>query len=197
MLKMIRGVKIKDANKLNEGFEVSDKLIISNVNSDKILKMLRAFIDIQDDQLFLIIEVPANIKNENLSNHKFHRDIYYTNKITKDAIREIFSSFGELFINDGLAQIGIGNYVTHAEIMTYKYNVVSVYAGDENIKKYENMFISNKFKKTDKLLTAWDYFTSTNPGESFSIKENGKTVYDVINILKETKGLYFSRRSEE
>lgn len=197
MLKMIRGAKIKDANNLNEEFEVSNKRIISNVNSNKILKILRDFIDMQNTELFLIIEVPSNLKNEDSKNNKFHKDIYYADRMSKESLVGILSNFGDLFINDGLAQIGIGNYATHAEIITDKYNIVHVYTGDEKLEKYEKIFMDNKLKKVDKLITAWDYFTEENSGESFSIEENGKNIYDVIGILEDTIELYFSEQREE
>lgn len=200
MLKMIKGAKIKDADKLNEEFEASDKRIISNVNSNKILKILNSFINMQNSPLFLIIEVPSNIKDENPKNNvleRMHKDIYYADGMSRKLIKKVLSNYGDLFINDGLAQIGIGNHETHTEIVTDKYNIIHVYIGNEELEKYEAIFIDNKIKKVDKLTTAWDYFTRLNPGKCMSIEKNGKTVYDVINILEDRVGLYYSEQREE
>lgn len=200
MIKMIQGAKIKDADKLNEEFEVKSTTITSNVNSDKILNILNDFIEVQENPLFLIIEVPTNAKDEEVKDNiveTFHKDIYYADGLSKETVKGFFSEFGSLFINDGITQVGIGNHITKAEIMTDKYNIVHIYMGNDDSNRYEEILIKNNLKKVKKLITAWDYFTKSNPGNSMSIKEDGKTVYDVIEILKDSIGLYFAERRED
>lgn len=110
MLKMVKGSIIQDAYKLNEEFEVRKEGIIANVNEDKISKVIDDFIEIQEGYLFLIMEVPTDSWNEDKNSHTFHKDVYYKDGMTKEEIREIFNQYGDLFIQDGIAQIGVGNH---------------------------------------------------------------------------------------
>lgn len=200
MLKMIKGVKINDSNSLNEEYMVVDNHLIANINVDKILNIINDFIDIQQDPLFLIIEVPTNENDENIEDNIIkepHKDVYYIDNISKSFAKEILKIFGNLFINDGLAQIGIGNHISNAEIMTDKYNVINIFYGKDIALKYEKLMEKHKIKKVKKLVTAWDFFNDSNSGESYHIDENGKTVYDAIEVLMKEAGLYFAQRIED
>lgn len=200
MLKMIKGVKINNADILNEEYMVDDNWIIANINVDKILKVINEFVDMQKNSLFLIIEVPTNIDNEEIKDNKIyqiHKDVYYLDNISISFAKELLDSFGNLFINDGMAQIGIGNHLTGAEIITDKYNVVLIYNGRDDVEKYMNLLSKNKIKKVEKLITARDFFTESNPGECNRITEDGKTVYDVVDILIKEAGLYFTERRKD
>jgi len=197
MLKMVKGSIIQDAYKLNEEYEVRKEGIIANINEDKISKVIDDFIEIQEGYLFLIIEVPTSAENEDKNSHTFHKDVYYKDGMTKEEIRKIFDQYGDLFIQDGMAQIGVGNHESKEEIMKKKYNVIYVYAEKNEKNKYEEMFLKNKIRKTNNITTAWDYFTKENYGESQIVEKDGKTVYDIVEILKKENGLYFAERRED
>ena len=200
MLKMIKGVKINDSDNLNEEYMVAGNHLIANINVDKILNIINDFIDIQQDPLFLIIEAPTNEKDENIEDNIIkepHKDVYYIDNISKSFAKELLKIFGNLFINDGLAQIGIGNHISNAEIMTDKYNVINIFYGKDIALKYEKLMEKHKIKKVKKLVTAWDFFNDSNSGESYHIDENGKTVYDAIEVLMKEAGLYFAQRIED
>ena len=64
MLKMIKGVKINDADKLNEEYTIDENSLIANINADKTLKIINQFVDMQKEPLFLILEVPTSQDNE-------------------------------------------------------------------------------------------------------------------------------------
>lgn len=199
MLKMIKGAKINDYEKLNEGFAFKENNLLANINADKILKIINGFVDLQSAPLFLILEVPTNKEKEEVKRNtieKFHKDVYYMDNMSNEYVKKLLKIFGNLFINDGMAQIGVGNHITNAEIMTNKYNVVAIFNGKDDKSKYEKLMIDNKIKKVDNLITAWDYFSDFNYGESKRITENGKDVYDAIEVLKEA-GLYFAERRED
>lgn len=200
MLKMIKGVKINDSDKLNEEYMNADNYLMANINADKILNIINDFIDIQQAPLFLIIEVPTNEKYENIEDNiikEFHKDVYYIDNISKSFAKELLKIFGNLFINDGLAQIGIGNHISNAEIMTDKYNVINIFYGKDIALKYEKLMEKHKIKKVENLVTAWDFFNDSNSGESYHIDENGKTVYDAIEVLMKEAELYFAQRIED
>ncbi len=202
MLKMIEGAEIKDFDKLNEEYEIKEKRIVANVNADKILNMLYDFIDANEGLYFLIVEVPTKTNDEeqlkeNGKIKAFHKDVYYRDGMSKEFAKEVLSNIGDLFINDGMAHIGIGNHYNNSEIMTAKYNVVSIWFEDNDVGTYEKIFINNGIKKTDTLKTAWDFFSGENPGKSICIDRDGKNVYDTVEILKDSIGLYFAERRED
>lgn len=199
MLKMIKGAKIKDADKLSEGYQVIEGDIRANIDADKMAKVFKAFLKAQKDPLFLILEVPASADDEKAKDgivKHFHTDVYYLDNIPSEAAIELFGLLGNLFINDGLSQIGFGNFVTQAEIMTQKYNVVDVHPGKDDLGLYEKILSDNGIEKVDSLKTAWDYFTSSNPGASVKIEEDGKTVYDIVGFLQKEAGLYLAETRE-
>lgn len=200
MLKMIKGVKINDSDKLNEEYMITDNCIMANINEDKILKIINSFVDEQKESLFLIIEVPTSEKDEKIEGNiikELHKDVYYLDNMSKPFVKELLKIFGNLFINDGLSQIGVGNHVTNAEIMTDKYNVIEIFNGEDKVEKYEKIMEKYKIKKVENLVTAWDFFNDNNPGECNRVDEDGKSVYDAIEVLTKEAGLYFAERRND
>lgn len=197
MLKMIKGVKINDSDKLNEEYMITENCIMANIDANKILKIINDFVDIQKDPLFLIIEVPTNEKDKGIEGNiikELHKDVYYLDNMSKPFAKELLKTFGNLFINDGLSQIGIGNHVSNAEIMTDKYNVIEIFNGKDKIDNYEKLMDKYKIKKVEDLVTAWAFFSDSNPGECICVDEDGKSVYDAIEALTKESGLYFAER---
>ena len=197
MLKMIKGVKINDSDKLNEEYMITENCIMANIDANKILKIINDFVDIQKDPLFLIIEVPTNEKDKGIEGNiikELHKDVYYLDNMSKPFAKELLKTFGNLFINDGLSQIGIGNHVSNAEIMTDKYNVIEIFNGKDKIDNYEKLMDKYKIRKEEDLVTAWAFFSDSNPGECICVDEDGKSVYDAIEVLTKESGLYFAER---
>lgn len=194
---MIKGVKINDSDKLNEEYMITENCIMANIDANKILKIINDFVDIQKDPLFLIIEVPTNEKDEEIEGNiirELHKDVYYLDNMSKPFAKELLKTFGNLFINDGLSQFGIGNHVSNAEIMTDKYNVIEIFNGKDKIDNYEKLMDKYKIKKVEDLVTAWTFFSDSNPGECIYVDEDGKSVYDAIEVLTKESGLYFAER---
>lgn len=194
---MIKGVKINDSDKLNEEYMITENCIMANIDANKILKIINDFVDIQKDPLFLIIEVPTNEKDEEIEGNiirELHKDVYYLDNMSKPFAKELLKTFGNLFINDGLSQFGIGNHVSNAEIMTDKYNVIEIFNGKDKIDNYEKLMDKYKIKKVEDLVTAWTFFSNSNPGECIYVDEDGKSVYDAIEVLTKESGLYFAER---
>lgn len=66
----------------------------------------------------------------------------------------------------------------------------------ENIHQYEDFFEPHEISKIDNLITAWDTFSASYPGTAEQIKKDGKTVYDIPELLKEW-GIYLAETVEE
>lgn len=164
MLKMIKGVKINDADKLNEEYAFKENSFIANINADKILKIINEFVDMQEEPLFLILEVPTSKDNEYIKGNiinQTHKDVYYLDNMSIPFVKELLKSFGKLFVNDGMSQIGVGNHITNAEIIKGKYNVVTIFKGKDNLDKYQKLLENNNIKKVEELVTAWNFFTQS------------------------------------
>ena len=55
----------------------------------------------------------------------------------------------------------------------------------------------HKIKIVEDLVTAWDFFSDSNQGECNRVDEDGKSVYDAIEVLTKEAGLYFAERRED
>lgn len=198
MLNMIKGCKINDPSILFEGYQQTDNGFIANVNADKILPLLESFVLLHNEFCFAILEVPTNAKEEpsltSGGTQPLHKDVYYLDGLTPEKAVEFLQVFGPWLIHDGMSSFGIGLHSGANEIVSGKYNVVSVYTNTH--KKYSGFFETHSIYETVDLKTAWDYFTQDSPGDSFLYKHDGKTIYDLVEHLKQY-GLYFAERRED
>ena len=190
MIKIKKGSIIPENIKIKEEYKVENDTIVLNIDVDKINKLLKSFVKMQKEELFLFIEVPTNI-NEEKENYT---DVYYLDGISINEIDELLNMYGDILINDGLCEFGFGVKSFNEEIMSLKYNMITIYS-KENVNKYIDLLNELKINKTIKFKSAWDYFTEENPGISKLYEKEEQTVYDIIEILKE-KGLYLGERKK-
>ena len=121
----------------------------------------------QKEPLFLILEVPTSQDNEEVKGdviEQTHKDVYYLDNMSVSFVKELLKVFGSLFVNDGLSQIGVGNHVTNAEIMTDKYNVVTIFKGKDDLEKYTELL--NKNGEYTKLFTVQKHLENFAGGEA-------------------------------
>ena len=123
-----------------------------------------------------------------------HKDVYYIDGCTQEEAFVILNRTADLMINDGLCSFGFGCHISNDEIMIEKYNVVSVYTQNKNT--FDGFFEEHEIEYVEHLITAWDTFTQDMPGESFRVDTDGKSIYDIPDILKDW-GIYFAERREE
>ena len=198
VLKMIKGCRIHNPAILYEGYEQIDSGFVANVDADKIQSLFENFVKLHNEPCFVILEVPTNVKEETTflfnGTSPLHKDVYYIDGLTPARAVEFLSVFGEWLIHDGLSSFGIGIHSGANEIVTGKYNVVTVYTRDKQ--KYDGFFETLGIRQASDLKTAWDYFNSDAPGDSFLYTYKGKNIYDLIDHLKQY-GLYFAERRED
>ena len=198
MLKMIKGCSVHNSTILYEGYEQIDSGFVANVDADKIQILFDHFIKLHNELCFIILEVPTNANEEiaflSDGTSPLHKDVYYIDGLTPARAAEFLNVFGEWLIHDGMSSFGIGIHSGANEIVTGKYNVVTVYTQDKQ--KYDGFFESLGIRQTSDLKTAWDYFTSDTPGNSCLYTYKDKTIYDLIDYLKQY-GLYFAERRED
>ena len=197
MMKMRKGCTVPFPEKLFEAYEVEGNSILANVGADKIEEMLLHFIFAHEEPQFFILELPANLANEEKIKEgtidKFHEDVYYIDGCSPEQAQAILTEVGDVLINDGLCSFGFGCHKSGDEIMFGKYNVVTIFS--RNIAGFESFFEKFHISRVDHLLTAWDTFSQDHPGISERYEANGKTVFDIPELLKD-RGIYFAQRRE-
>ncbi len=204
MFNLIKGAKINGTIALKEEYEINGNRIYANISVENIRKVMEQFVKIEKGNKFcLFIEIPANIADENIIGmneegfyqlESKHMDVYYLDNITDEYIIYLLDKFGDILINDGLSHFGVLSQ-SGREIGKYKYNVIKAYTRDDLLPLI-NVFNSLDIPETDNLITAWDYFSQDNPGESERYENDGKSIYDVVEILKEV-GMYKYEQYEE
>lgn len=197
MLKLRKGCTVPLNEKLFEGYERKENYIYANVDSDKIIDVLKDFIAIHDEPLFFILELPGKLE-ENIVHQKvvesFHKDVYYIDGCTQENALIILREVGELLVNDGMSSFGFGAHYSHNEIMVGKYNLVYIYEVEQG--KFNNFFEKYNINEVEQLLTAWDTFSKEYPGETERITTDGKDIYDIPEMFK-ARGMYLAERREE
>lgn len=197
MLNLRKGCKVPFPKKLFEGYTYTAPCFTANVNADKMEKLLENFIELHREPLFFILELPTNQADETELRPgevaSFHKDVYYIDGCTQESALRLLHRFADLLIHDGGCAFGFGGHQTQDEIMIGKYNVVSLFT--KNTKLYADFFETLGIPKTENLQTAWDTFSQDFPGRAECIETDGRTVYDLPEILK-AEGIYFAERRE-
>lgn len=102
--------------------------------------------------------------------------------------------YGELLVNDGMNRFGFGCHESGDEIMLDKYNVVTIYS--RTLSKYNDFFEAHEINRVSQLVTAWDTFSDDTPGQAERYDYNGKSVYDLPDVLKDW-GIYLAETRAE
>lgn len=208
MLKMRKGSAVPHPEKLRPSYQIEGKLfpddpaetrqvISANIDDDQMLPALRRFIEMHDEPLFFILEIPTRQQDESANKwgrvEKLHNDVYYIDGCDAAKALDILREIGEIVISDGLCQFGFGCHYSGDEIMIGKYNVATLFVRDPAV--YRDFFGALGIPETDKLITAWETFSRWHPGDSIRCPVNGKDIFDIPEILK-NKGIYFAERRE-
>ena len=169
-----------------------------NVDVEKIKEVFQHFIVMHDESLFFILELPVTCDRENPVApgilEETHKDVYYIDGCLQEECLVLLERYGELLINDGMNRFGFGCHESQDEIMLDKYNVVTIYS--QQLSNYNEFFEAHGIEKVESLITAWDTFSLEHPGSSERIEKNGKTVYDLPELLKGW-GIYLAETVEE
>lgn len=194
--RFIAGCAAACEKKLREGFEETERGFMANVSAEHIAPLFRDYIAAQTEELFLFIETPCNLAEEELDEDGYvvqpHVNVYYWDGITKEEANAVLEEFGEWLIHDGFARFGFGVKSFSSEIMKDKYNVVSLYTKEP---ARERPLLTAHLPQLPELRTAWTYFDRAHPGDCFRYERDGRTVRDVVKALQE-RGLYFAERRE-
>jgi hypothetical protein len=200
--KLAAGVSVSNLDGVIEGFSVQPtnqgySVITINVSADKLQNIYLGLCALVATPAFAIVEIPTNqadeIKLREKPTDPFHNDVYYLDGISFDVYKQMFLAYSQLFIDDGGVTFGFGSHTGRDEVFVGRYKLVRIYADSPD--KYLQYLKLQKYPRREPLRTVFDNFSPQSPGSTKAITVNGKTVYDLIEILKQ-KGFYFAERRE-
>lgn len=200
MFKFAKGYTLKDMSGLEEGYAEYEEYstIEANVSVEKIKDVLQHFIALHEEKLFLILSLPVTRERENPSPEgtvtATHSDVYYLDGCSQAECLYLLEEYGELLINDGMSHFGFGGHESGDEIIVDKYNIVGVHS--KNLSLFDGFFEAHGIEKKEPFITAWELISEKNPGISEKITIDGKTVYDLPDLLKD-HGLYYAETRED
>ena len=187
--------------KLFEQYEVKDDAIYANVNASKVLDMMKHFVEIHNEPLFFILELPCKeedgiTESKTLVNTNSDFDVYFIDGLNAEQACQCIEALGKFLVKDGMNTFGIGGHKSHEEILFGKYNVMTLYT--QNVEKYHKFLKDFDIEQTDTLVTAWDTFDEDHSGKCtiYVSEETGKTVYDIPEAYKEY-GMYLYEERKE
>lgn len=195
MIELKKCCRVPFPERLFEQYTVCDKMMTANVGTGKVADIMKHFLEMRDEPVFFILEIPTDLDDEKKIKEGlsggFHTDVYYLDGCSHDEAVTLLDSLGPVLIADGMNAFGFGGHTSGDEIMFGKYNVMTVYSSDTA--GCEKLFTSSGIEKTEKLITAWDTFDATHPGEAFRYEKDGISVFDIPSLLRD-QGLYLAER---
>ena len=168
MIELKECCKVPFPEKLFEHYEVKENAIYANINTSKVLNMMKRFIETHNEPLFFILELPCKeedgiTKSKKLYNTNDEFDIYFIDGLDAEHACQFIDSLGSFLIKDGMNTFGIGGHESHEEILFGKYNIMTLYT--KNADEYRDFLNKFDIQETNTLITAWDTFDQENPGE--------------------------------
>ena len=196
-LKLKAGSKVHPSAHLYEGYKADDSGFTANVGIDKIDDIMQHFIVLHDEPLFFILELPCTADQETPIRpgvvETTHKEVYYIDGCSREEAITILLRVGVILYNDGISAFGFGGHESGDEIMFGKYNVLTIYT--QPPEAYPAFFMAHEIPHVNGLVTAWDTFTASTPGESTRYEVKGKSVFDIPEQFKDW-GMYLAERRE-
>jgi len=198
MLRMREGCRVPFPEMLSEGYMYDRPRFVANVHADKIAEVVTHFITMHDEPQFFILELPSKLQHQKILRpgvvENFQKDVYYIDGCSPNETCDLFAQIAPLLIRDGLCDFGFGCHESRDEIMVGKYNVVTVWCQDPD--RYENFFEQHGIPFVSRLTTAWNTFSRKHGGDSWRVETNGKTVFDLPQMLADW-GIYLAEQRDE
>lgn len=201
MIELKECCQVPFPEKLFEEYEVTESAIYANVNASKVLDMMKRFIDVHDEPLFFVLEIPCKeedgiTESKELVNVGENNDVYFIDGLNTEQAKQCLDSLGGFLVKDGMNSFGIGGHESHEEILFGKYNVMTIYT--KSPEQYRGLMSSFGIEITESLVTAWDTFDYSHPGECalYVSEKTGKTIYDIPDAYKDF-GMYLYEERKE
>lgn len=201
--RLARGVSADDLTGVVEGYSVGDTVegyvqITINVSAENISGAFLSLCQQVKTPGFLVLEVAMKESEEEKlrsgPNDPYHNDIYYLDDLTYTELRRIYREHEEMFVHDGLVNVGFGSHDGVDEVLIGGYKIFSILAA--NPQKYVTALNDLGFVECDTLISVWDNFTDSTPGHRTSLPVKGKDIYDIVDELTK-RGMYHSEVRED
>ena len=197
MLEMKRGCTVPQNKLLQEQYEWDGKVMVANVDASRILRVMQQFIAMQDEALFFFLEIPATRQQEEAlqsgESNALHKAVYYLDGVSAAQAEQLLAQYGELLVQDGYCEFGFGNRSGTAEIQSCRYNIVTLLTEDA---RYCRLFETLGIARAQRIVTAWDAFSSDTPGSCTAAEVAGVRIFDLPRLLQ-PMGLYFAEYRED
>jgi len=199
MIELKKCCKVPYPERLFEEYEEDGSAMYANVSASKVIDMMKCFIDMHNEPLFFILEIPETLENlepgETSSVDDFYTDVYYIDGMEKEQAIRVLDTVGDILVKDGLNTFGIGAHISHDELLFGKYNLMTAFA--PNTSKIKKLFSKFKIQKTKSFVSAWNTFDPEHPGESRRYTSpDGKSIFDIPEMLS-AEGIYFAEKRAE
>lgn len=185
--------KVPFPERLFEGYEIGEESINANVNTSKVLDMMKHFATMHNEPMFFVLEIPRKFPDEITESKILYDsdeyDVYFIDGLDSSAICELLNAVGHFLVIDGMNLFGVGVHSKGEEILFGRYNVMTIYT--KNFDTYKGFFEKFGIPRTNNLVTAWDTFDKDHPGECLlhTSESTGKTIYDIPDTYKDY-GMY-------
>lgn len=198
--KLAVGVHVTDLSGISEGYTVAKtaqpySVITVNVSADRLEEVFLSLAELVNTPGHVIVEIPTNeeVEKQLRENDQapFHKDVYYLDGVGFDALKALFVSYAQFFVDDGGVTFGFGSHQGYDEVFVGRYKVMLIYAADPD--KYIQKLDKLGYERRDPLRTVWDNLSPIAPGYTEVVTVEGKTVYDLVERLVE-QGFYLAER---
>lgn len=203
-LTTVRGIHVPRIDALQEAYEFAvadgDRFRMrANVSAEKLDGVFRAALEFLPPPLGFILEAPVNeVRERELRKEPsdpFHRDVFYLDGLSYERTLEIYNRYHELLVHDGLVHYGVLAHEIGREVFVGAYKIVHFFGRLPN--PFEATMAEFEIPRTERLVTVWDTFTRTAPGERSRYSVEDRDVYSMIEDLMKNNGLYRAKTVEE
>lgn len=199
---LVPGVRVPDLTGIHECYEIKDNgeqfIFTANISAGNIINLIECFCAELDEPCFFIIEVPANLEEEQQLRGEgagpLHCDVYYCDGLSRQSLFELLDKYGELLVNDGMVCFGVASHTTNDELYIGNYKIAKIITSDKEYYQYFMSKMHIPFEESIK--TVYDNFSQNKPGKAKIIISGGRSIYDMVEELKES-GFYLVERREQ
>jgi hypothetical protein len=198
------GIEIPDVSGLASGYEKSAEnrgCFTALLSTERLLPFISGFTEALEEPIFFFLELPCTAEEEKEikanadqsdQSDRPHFRLYYLDNCTKEVIGAIIKTYGGLLTNDGVCRFGFGGNKSEDEIYVQSYKVISLYCSGERLeRRTEKLLKECGAQKRGELKTPWDILSAENTGVCMKIEEDGISVSDIPDLLREA-GMYFA-----
>ncbi len=193
----VKGVSVSNIKGIHEAFCKTERGFLVNVSAENILTFIFEFLEMQNDMMFFVLELPCTRDEESKlrkdDRAPFHKNIYYLDWLGVQAAKDLLIKYGDILINDGMSGFGFGTPHGETEIFVSPYKIINLFVS--NPSDYLSIFKKMGIIQEDRIVTMRSRIDQDHPGTLTLYKKGLDDVYKVCEDLR-VNGLYFGKTVE-